>query len=428
MHSFTNSMISKLFGWNASGDGRPFRTIQNLLLHFQGLENEKKQNDENTGESTAVCNNAKEWRSFQAREKLIHNISRSVLVDIITRTAPSTFHRTAQRNRCFSTTDQADKFAQKPKSNNLNEKAPLSKPMDEDFERYLTGESPVSAQQQLRKKTTTADATLKKIYSLRYNPKSVSKEAYAKILAQRKQKSILKTSKNVNRALMGNLLICAAKFGAYASSGSSAMLAEFWHSVVDSGNQSLLLLGLRDSQNTADRKHPYGYGKSIYFWALVSALGSFFMGAGISMTNAVGDLMHPSFHEVTWQVWGVLAFSLSVDGYVFWKTINEVTRSKPKHLTYWQHFQRIRDPATLAILLEDGAACLGVLIALGGITATHLSGDPLYDGLAGVGISALLGGSKFVLENLNDLSIDGTMRSSYKSLLISFQWELPWAA
>jgi zinc transporter 9 len=80
---------------------------------------------------------------------------------------------------------------------------------------------------------------------------------------------------------MGNLLICSAKLGAWISSGSSAMMAEFIHSVVDCGNQALLVVGLRESQLVADRRHPYGYGKSIYFWALVSALGTFFLGAGV---------------------------------------------------------------------------------------------------------------------------------------------------
>ena len=99
------------------------------------------------------------------------------------------------------------------------------------------------------------------------------------------------------------------------------MLSELVHSVVDCGNQSLLLVGLRDAENKADRKHPYGYGKSIYFWALVSALGTFFLGAGVSMTHAIGELMEPSLQQITWEVWGVLGLSLTVDGYVFGKTV-----------------------------------------------------------------------------------------------------------
>eukprot|EP00980_Cylindrotheca_fusiformis_P029702 scaffold23735_cov250-Cylindrotheca_fusiformis.AAC.1 len=139
----------------------------------------------------------------------------------------------------------------------------------------------------------------------------------------RKERARAKTAVNIRRALYGNTLICAAKLGAWLSSGSSSMMSEFVHSVVDCGNQALLLMGLRDSTNAADRRHPYGYGKSVYFWALVSALGTFFLGAGVSMSHAVGELMEPSLHEVTNEVWGVLVLSFMVDGYVLSKTIRD---------------------------------------------------------------------------------------------------------
>lgn len=176
------------------------------------------------------------------------------------------------------------------------------------------------------------------------------------------------------------------------------------HSVVDCGNQSLLLLGLRDSGNKADRAHPYGYGKSIYFWALVSALGTFFLGAGISMTQSVPELLYgPSLHEITWHVWGVLGVSFAVDGYVFTKTILEVKESMPSDgsTTLWKHIYRIRDPAILAILLEDGAACLGILMAFSGLALTELLDNPVFDALAGVGISGLLAAMGVILVRVN---------------------------
>lgn len=229
-------------------------------------------------------------------------------------------------------------------------------------------------------------------------------EAYRFI--RRKQKKNLeqaraKTAANVRRALGGNMLICCCKFGAWLSSGSSSMLSEFVHSVVDCGNQSLLLIGLRDSGNVADRRHPYGYGKSIYFWALVSALGTFFLGAGVSMTHAVGELINPSLQDITWQVWGVLGASLVIDGYVFGVTLKEIADSKPKNRSLLDHVSRTRDPATLAILLEDGAACLGIVIALAGISASHATGNPVFDGLAGVGISGLLAAMGLILVRVN---------------------------
>jgi zinc transporter 9 len=197
------------------------------------------------------------------------------------------------------------------------------------------------------------------------------------------------------------LILHVAKLAAWFSSGSSAMLAEFIHSVVDCGNQALLLIGLRDSEMSPDRRHPYGYGKSIYFWALVSALGTFFLGAGVSMTHAIGDLMQPSLHQITTEVWAVLILSFVVDGYVLRKTVAETYDNKPPDVSYWRHIMSIRDPAILAVLLEDGAACLGVVIAIAGIVASHATGNPIFDGMAGFAISCLLGAMGIALVRVN---------------------------
>ena len=217
----------------------------------------------------------------------------------------------------------------------------------------------------------------------------------------RKERARVKTAKNVRRALLGNVVICAAKFGAWLSSGSSSMMSEFVHSVVDCGNQSLLLMGLKDSQNVADRLHPYGYGKAVYFWALVSALGTFFLGAGVSMSHAIGEVLDPSLQEISKEVWGVLAFSFAVDGYVLHKTIQEIQAEKPNNVPFWEHAMKLRDPATLAVLLEDGAACLGILIAIAGISASYATAMPIFDGMAGVGISVLLGVMGLTLVRVN---------------------------
>ena len=106
-------------------------------------------------------------------------------------------------------------------------------------------------------------------------------------------------------------------------------------------------------------------------------------------------------HEIGPEVLGVLAFSFVVDGYVLTKTIREVKEGLPRGVSMWTHMTQMRDPATLAILLEDGAACLGVLLAIAGTTASHLTGTPIYDGLAGCGISLLLGSMGFTLARMN---------------------------
>jgi zinc transporter 9 len=119
------------------------------------------------------------------------------------------------------------------------------------------------------------------------------------------------------------------------------------------------------------------------------------------MSHAVGHMMHPTLEPISWEVWSVLVFSFAVDGYVLKKTIAETLEYKPKGVTYWAHLKSIRDPATLAVLLEDGAACLGIVMAFGGIAASHYTQNPIYDGLAGVGISTLLGLMGLALTRMN---------------------------
>jgi zinc transporter 9 len=240
------------------------------------------------------------------------------------------------------------------------------------------------------------------------------------------------TTQNVQRALAGNFVIASAKLAAAISSGSSAMLSEFVHSVVDCGNQALLLVGLNSSQHAPDRSHPYGYGKAIYFWALVSALGTFFLGAGVSMTHAVGELIDPSVTtEVPWEVWGVLGMSFVVDGYVLSKTVQGVKASmridgsQGKNMSFWTYATtKVRDPATLAVLLEDGAACLGVVLAIGGIGMTQYTGLPIFDGMAGIGISALLGAMGIALVNVNHRylighGVDKATREDIEQIILS---------
>ena len=228
---------------------------------------------------------------------------------------------------------------------------------------------------------------------------------------------------NVQRALIGNLCIAAAKLGAWASCGSSALLSEFIHSVVDCGNQALLLIGLRESESLADRRHPYGYGKSVYFWSLVSALGTFWLGAGVSFRHSVEELFDPSLAEITWHVWGVLGFSLAVDGWVLWKTLQNLNETKPADKTLWRHLRTLRDPTTLAVVLEDGAACAGVVVATAGLCMTQMTGLPIYDGAAGVGISLLLGGMGLALARVNQKfllgqTVDSTTLKGVEDILM----------
>jgi zinc transporter 9 len=267
-----------------------------------------------------------------------------------------------------------------------------------------------------------------KPYNLSSNEFNLNNETYKNIertqiinIEKTRQKQLV----TVRRALGGNVIIACSKLAAFLHSGSSAMMSEFIHSVVDCGNQSLLLVGLRDSGHVADRNHSYGYGKSIYFWALVSALGTFFLGAGVSMTQAIPNLIHGQhLNDITWHVWSVLGFSFAVDGYVFTKTLMEVRDTMPKNKTLFRHIKTLRDPATLAILLEDGAACIGVLMAIGGLGLTQAYDMPVYDAMAGVGIGALLASMGVILVRVNHSfllgqSVDKDIRVGIEKILLN---------
>jgi zinc transporter 9 len=165
----------------------------------------------------------------------------------------------------------------------------------------------------------------------------------------------------------------------------------------------------------------------------VSALGTFFLGGGVSMTHAVGELMHPSVTtEVAKEVWGVLILSFCVDGYVFGKTVQEMVASRRidgdginKDMSFWKYATtKVRDPATLAVLLEDGAACLGIVFAIGGIGLTHYTGMAVFDGIAGVGISGLLLAMGVALANMNHRfligqGLDKTTREDIEQIILT---------
>ncbi len=193
----------------------------------------------------------------------------------------------------------------------------------------------------------------------------------------------------VTAAIVGNTLVMIAKFVAFLFTGSAAMLSETLHSLADTTNQVLLLVGIERSKRAADHKHPFGYGAERHVWALMSAVGIFFLGAGVTVYHGVNSLLHPhELKELTWAI-GVLIFSLLLESYVLWvavKAMHEEAAGKP-FLAFLRHEA---DPSGTAVVLEDSAACLGILIALGGIVATYLTGQPMWDAIASISIGALL--------------------------------------
>ncbi len=217
------------------------------------------------------------------------------------------------------------------------------------------------------------------------------------------------SEQTVVRALIGNSTVAVLKFSAFAVSGSGAMLSEAIHTLADVGNQGLLLLGLRQAKRGPDTRHPYGYGQASFFWALVSALGIFFLGCGVTVAHGVQSLVHPPDHvEVGWLTWSVLAFSFLLDGWVLFGAVQQLREERPEGMAWRTYVGRIKDPMLLAVLLEDFVACAGVLIAIVGILLTWTTKDPLWDALASIVIGLLLGFVAVTLVRMNQRFLLGS--------------------
>jgi cation diffusion facilitator family transporter len=194
--------------------------------------------------------------------------------------------------------------------------------------------------------------------------------------------------KVIYAALAGNLLVAATKFVAAALTRSSSMLSEAVHSLVDTGNEVLLLHGLRRGARPPDAAHPFGHGREVYFWSFVVALLIFALGAGISIYEGIHHIRHPEpiAHPVVSYV--VLGLALVFEG-ASWKVAFTEFRIKGDE-TLLQAARRSKDPTTFMVLFEDTAAVLGLLIALAGTLASHLLQRPEMDGVASILIGLLL--------------------------------------
>lgn len=197
-------------------------------------------------------------------------------------------------------------------------------------------------------------------------------------------------------ALAGNLLIAVTKFIAAFFTGSSAMLSEGVHSLVDTGNGGLLLYGLNRAARPADRTHPFGHGRELYFWAFIVALLVFALGAGVSFYEGVVHILEPEpIRNVVW-TYVVLGLSILFEG-VSWLVALKEFRTTKGRLGYFEAVRRSKDPSVFTVLFEDTAALLGLLIALAGISASQLLDMPELDGVASLGISLVLAAAAVLL-------------------------------
>lgn len=190
-------------------------------------------------------------------------------------------------------------------------------------------------------------------------------------------------------AIGANFAIAVTKFVAAALSGSSAMLSEGIHSVVDTGNQSLLLLGLHRSQRPPDAEHPFGYGRELYFWSLIVAVLLFGVGGGMAVYEGITHLLAPRPLEDPFWAYVVLGVAAVFEA-ISWTFAFRDLAAQRGERTLWQVIRRSRDPSIFTVLVEDSAALVGLLAAFLGIYLGHRFDSPYFDGAASIAIGIAL--------------------------------------
>lgn len=200
------------------------------------------------------------------------------------------------------------------------------------------------------------------------------------------------SKKVILAALAGNSLIAITKLVAAAVTGSSAMFSESIHSMVDTGNQILLLHGLRQAKKPPDRLFPFGHGKEVYFWSFVVAMLIFTLGAGISLYEGVQHIQDPHPIENPAVNYMVLALAMAFEGAAWYFAFAALTKTKGKW-GYLEAVQRGKDPSMFVVLFEDSAAMLGLVVAFVGLLLSQLTGLYWFDGAASILIGLILGGT-----------------------------------
>ena len=221
------------------------------------------------------------------------------------------------------------------------------------------------------------------------------------------------SGKTVVAAILGNGIIAVGKLIAFGVTGSGAMLAEGIHSIADTLNQALLFVGIRRSERPPDAEHPYGYGAERYVWALISAMGIFVLGCGVTCYHGVHAMLHPKPVEAGWLTWTVLGVSALVEGGVLVMAILEANRQRGE-TSFVQFMRDSSDPTLIAVLFEDSIAVLGVFIAAAAIFLAQATGQHWIDGAASVVIGLLLGFLALVLAQKNKQLLIG--RSATKDI------------
>jgi cation diffusion facilitator family transporter len=191
-------------------------------------------------------------------------------------------------------------------------------------------------------------------------------------------------------ALLANLGIAAAKFVAFLVTGASSMLAEAIHSVADSGNQVLLLIGGRQAKRAATPEHPFGYGRDRYIYAFIVSIVLFSVGGLFAVYEGVHKLQHPEeLESPAWAI-GVLLVAVVLEGFSLRTAVKETGEVKSPREGYWRFIRTARAPELPVVLLEDTAALTGLVLALLGVGLAAMTGNGVYDGIGTVAIGLLL--------------------------------------
>lgn len=197
------------------------------------------------------------------------------------------------------------------------------------------------------------------------------------------------SKKVVLAAMAGNALIFLTKFAASTYTGSSAMLSEAIHSLVDTGNQGLILYGMARAKKPADESHPFGYGMELYFWSFVVAILIFAVGAGVSMYEGIVKIQNPETITDAYINYIVLAAAFVFEAGAWWVAMKEFRKSKGD-MGYFEAVRQSKDAAVFTVLFEDTAAMLGLMVAFIGIALGEVLELPVLDGVASVIIGLIL--------------------------------------
>jgi len=195
--------------------------------------------------------------------------------------------------------------------------------------------------------------------------------------------------KAIIAAFFANLGIAIAKFVGFLLTGSAGLLAESGHSVADTGNQGLLMLGGRRGKRPADRMHPFGYGPERYFWSFVVALVLFSMGGLFALYEGIQKLSHPHEIDSAFIAFAILSVSIALETYSLRTAVKEAARSRGDR-TWWNYIRTAKSPELPVVLLEDIGAEAGLIMALVGLSVAEITGEPRWDAVGSIAIGVLL--------------------------------------